>query len=79
MAPSIENPWQDAENVRQQRSRIVKSLNVPQGYASGLHSLRPCWTAILSIPLEAFVVPWLRTIEALASPQSYSVACQDTE
>ena len=24
------------------RSRIVQTLNVPQGYASGLHSLRPC-------------------------------------
>jgi hypothetical protein len=41
--------WQDAEKVRQRRSHIVQTLNVPQGYASGLHSLRPCWTAFLSI------------------------------
>jgi hypothetical protein len=26
---------QDAENVRQRRSRIVQTLNVPQGYALG--------------------------------------------
>jgi hypothetical protein len=32
-----------------QRSRIVQTLNVPQGYASALHSLRPCWTAFLTI------------------------------
>jgi len=49
---------QDAEKVRQLRSRIVQILNVPRGYASGLHSLRPCWTAILSILLEsAHIVP----------------------
>jgi hypothetical protein len=28
---------------------IVQTLNVPQGYDSGLHSLRPCWPAFLSI------------------------------
>jgi hypothetical protein len=32
----------DAETVRQLRSRIVQTLNVPYGYASDLHSLRPC-------------------------------------
>src|SRR5207253_10973245 len=30
-------------------SRFTKRLNVPQGYASPLRSLRPCWTAFLSI------------------------------
>jgi hypothetical protein len=45
--------WQDAEKVRQQRSRIVQTLNVPKGYASALHSLRPCWTNFLSILLKA--------------------------
>ncbi len=40
---------QDAEKVHQLRSRIVQTLNVPQGYASGLYSLRPCWTEFLSI------------------------------
>src|SRR6266513_3456411 len=34
----------------------------PRGYASALHSLRPCWTAILSI---------LRTIETLACQHSF--------
>jgi hypothetical protein len=43
---------QDAETVRQQRSRIVQVLNVPRGYASDLHSLRPCWTNFLSILRE---------------------------
>ena len=28
-----------------------RSSTYPRGYASGLHSLRPCWTAILSILL----------------------------
>jgi hypothetical protein len=34
----------------------------PRGYASALHSLRPCWTAFLSILRErAFVMaPWTR-------------------
>jgi hypothetical protein len=30
-------------------SRIIQTLNVPHGYDSGLHSLRPRWTAILNI------------------------------
>jgi hypothetical protein len=28
-----------------------RSSTYPRGYASGLHSLRPCWTAFLSILL----------------------------
>jgi hypothetical protein len=49
---------QDAEKLRQLRSRIVQTLNVPQGYASVLHSLRPCWTNFLSILRECSpVVP----------------------
>jgi hypothetical protein len=43
---------QDAEKIRQRRSRVVQTLNVPRGYASDLHSLRPCWTAFLSILLN---------------------------
>ena len=27
----------------------LRSSTYPRGYASGLHSLRPCWTAFLSI------------------------------
>jgi|CXWL01.1.fsa_nt_gi hypothetical protein len=40
---------QDAENVRQRRSCCAQSLHVPQGYASSLRLLWPCWTAFLSI------------------------------
>jgi len=29
-----------------------RSSTYPRGYASGLHSLRPCWTAFLSILRE---------------------------
>ena len=37
---------QDGENDRQHRSRIAENLNVPQGYASDLCSLRPRWRAV---------------------------------
>ena len=40
---------QDAEKGLPLRSRIVQTLNVPQGYASALHSLRPCRRIFLSI------------------------------
>jgi hypothetical protein len=30
----------------------LRSSTYPRGYASGLHSLRPCWTAFLSILLN---------------------------
>ncbi len=63
---SVAAIWQDAEKVRQQRSRVVQTLNVPQGYASALHSLRPCWTAFLSILRKcSLVVLHMRTIEIL--------------
>jgi hypothetical protein len=75
---------QDAEKVRQRRSRIVQVLNVgmPEGVfpfaktysmgerparsavctSSGIHSLRPCWMAILSI-LRAVLarIPFLKS------------------
>ena len=40
---------------RQLCSRIAQRLNVPQGYVSPLRSLRPRWTAILSILQVAFL------------------------
>jgi len=40
---------QDAEKVRQRRSRFAQKLNVPKRTPSPLRSLRPCWTAFLSI------------------------------
>ena len=67
--------WQDAENVRQQRSRIVQTLNVPRGYASALHSLRPCWTALLSILREYSPSMYVRIIGILAYQNSFSATC----
>jgi hypothetical protein len=40
---------QEAEKVRQQRSRFAQKLNVPKRTPSPLRSLRPCWAAFLSI------------------------------
>jgi hypothetical protein len=40
---------QDAEKVRQRRSRFAQKLNVPKRTPSPLCSLRPCWTIFLSI------------------------------
>jgi molybdopterin synthase sulfur carrier subunit len=40
---------QDVETGHQLRSRVAQGLNVPQGYASRLRSLRPRWTASLNI------------------------------
>src|SRR5207344_3532021 len=51
----------------------------PRGYASGLHSLRPCWTACLSILGERSpVVPHVRTIEVLAYQNSFQHPANDT-
>ena len=48
----------------------------PRGYASALPSLRPCWTAFLSILREGSpVVPHLRTTEVLVYQNSFSAAC----
>jgi hypothetical protein len=43
---------QEAQKVRQRRSRIVQIFNVPQRILLGLHSLEACWTAFLSILRE---------------------------
>ena len=34
---------------------LIRRTVRPRGYASGLHSLRPCWTAFLSILLSVNV------------------------
>jgi len=48
----------------------------PRGYASALHSLRPCWTVFLSILWECSpVVSYLQTIEVFACHNSFSAAC----
>ena len=47
---------QDAEKVRQRRSRIAQRLTVRQEYDSPHRSLRPCWTAFVRI-LRAILIP----------------------
>jgi hypothetical protein len=48
----------------------------PNVYASGLHSLRPCWTTFLSIPRECSLVALhVRTIEGFAYKNSFPLAC----
>jgi hypothetical protein len=67
---------QAAEKVRQRRSRIVQILNVPRGYASGLHSLRPCWTAFLSILREYFsVVLYGQTFRNFSHQHYFLASC----
>jgi hypothetical protein len=46
---SARSHQQDVEKGPQLCSRIVLSLNVPLGYASASHSLRPRWIAFLNI------------------------------
>jgi hypothetical protein len=48
--------WQDAEKVRQLRSHFAQKLNVPKRTPSLLRSLRPCWTAFLSILLGVLLL-----------------------
>jgi hypothetical protein len=51
----------------------------PSGYASALHSLRPCWTAFLSILREySPVVPDVRAIKIPACQPSFSKAAKLT-
>jgi hypothetical protein len=41
-----------------------RSSTYPRGYASGLHSLRPCWTILLSILRDCHHLPMARAVEA---------------
>jgi hypothetical protein len=55
---------------------LIRRTVRPRGYASGLHSLRPCWTAFLSILRECFpVISHVRSIDALVCQHSFSAAC----
>ena len=36
---------------------LIRHTVRPQGYASGFHSLRPCWKDFLSIPQGQFPLP----------------------
>jgi hypothetical protein len=48
----------------------------PRGYASGLHSLRPCWTVFLSILREfSLLVSDMQAIEVLLSRKKLSAVC----
>ncbi len=48
----------------------------PEGTPPGLHSLRPCWTAFLSILREGFpVVPNVQAMEVLLCQNGFSAAC----
>jgi putative transposase len=68
--------WQDAEKVRQRRSRIAQRLTVPHEYDSPLRSLRPCWTAFLRI-LRAILIPTrhVNRSHCIAQKSSFSAAC----
>ena len=55
---------------------LIRRTVRPKGYASVLHSLRPCWTAFVSILRECSpIVPHVRTSEVLARSHSFSAAC----
>ena len=75
-------PWhgclqQDAEQVRQLCSRVAQRLDVPQGYASPPRSLRPRWTAFLSI-LQAHQ-PSSRTFPSPNPTRADAVPLQPTK
>jgi len=49
----------------------------PEEYASGLHSLRPCWTAFLSsLRDRAHVALAVRTFDVRACQHSFSADCE---
>jgi hypothetical protein len=66
---------QAVEKARPRRSRIVQTLNVPQGYASGLHSLRPSGTVFLNRLGAARVVQDFLHHCILPGPQWYVASC----
>jgi len=54
----------------------LRSSTYPRGYASGLRSLRPCWTAFLSIlQVCSPIVPHTRTTEIYTGHNGHSAAC----
>jgi hypothetical protein len=60
---------QDAEKVRQRRSRIAQTLNVPQRVRLGPSLAAALLNGLFEHPLEAFlVVLHMRTIEILILP-----------
>jgi hypothetical protein len=67
---------QDAEKVRQHRSRIVQTFNVPQRVRLGPSLAAALLTVFLSILRErSSVMPHARAVEILASYSSYPAAC----
>jgi hypothetical protein len=72
--------YDEASRMLKKSASIVlasfRPSTYPRGYASGLHSLRPCWTAFLSILQECFsVIPHVRSMDALVCEHSFSAAC----
>src|SRR5437879_6777812 len=65
------SPLFDPNRMRKKSASFVlasfRPSTYPRGYASALHSLRPCWTAFLSSLWECSpVVLHVRTLEVLA-------------
>ena len=57
--------------VRTDLVLLIRRTVRPRGYASGLHSLRPCWTNFLSILRGSVLLSWASAMEAhppVASP-----------
>ena len=68
--------------LKQSASGVLASFRpstYPRGYASALHSLRPCWAACLSILQECSpLVPHAWIIEVLACPNSFPQPTRDS-
>jgi hypothetical protein len=55
---------------------LIRRTVRPRGYASGLHSLRPCWTVFLSILREySLLVSDMQAIEVLLCRKKLSAVC----
>jgi hypothetical protein len=48
--------YQDAEKVRQRRSRLIEILNVPRGYASGFDSPAALLDGLFERPTRALLL-----------------------
>jgi hypothetical protein len=66
VSPSSPDSLQDAEKVRQAAFSHRSEAQRTEAYASPLRSLRPCWTAFLSI-LKLFWLSTIPTIPAILS------------
>jgi hypothetical protein len=60
LAPSIENPEQDAEKARQRRSHFAQTLNVPQRVRLGASLVAALLAGFLSILPNALLLSHTR-------------------